>query len=73
MLWKRICELRPTRFAEWSDLGAYLHTLGRDAEALPYLERALELEVPADWPGELRKSAKDGIRSLLAEMGSGSR
>ena len=69
-LWKEVCALRPTSFAEWSDLGAYLHSLGRDAEALPYLERALELDVPADWPSELRESAKQGIRSQLAEMGT---
>ncbi len=66
-LWRKAADLLPRSFAVWSDLGAYLHQLGRAQEARPVLEHALELEVPSEWPPELRENAKQRIADLLAE------
>jgi Flp pilus assembly protein TadD len=62
----RACaERAPQSYELWSELGAYLHALGRRAEARPALEHALGLEVPASLPVELRKGSKERLRALL--------
>src|SRR5262249_38673536 len=51
----------PQDFEVWSELASYLHELGRDEEARRAVDHALELDVPASYPAELRARAKDDL------------
>ena len=55
----------PASFEIWSELGAYLHALERPEEAKTVIEHALELEVPASYPPEVRATAKNQLRKML--------
>jgi Flp pilus assembly protein TadD len=61
-------ERAPRDFELWSELGSYLHSKGRLPEARAAIEHALELEVPAGFPSELRESAKRRLRELLDKL-----
>ncbi len=58
-------ERAPQDYVVWSELGAYLHALGRLDQARPALEHALALEPPREFPPELRESSKQRLRTLL--------
>ena len=65
----RACaERAPGDFELWSELGSYLHSQGRQVEAKAALEHALELEVPASMPPELRESSRRRLRELLDKL-----
>jgi Flp pilus assembly protein TadD len=49
----------------WSELGAYLHALGRAAEARPVIEHALTLDFPPGFPADLSRRSKEQLRALL--------
>src|SRR5262249_52568244 len=55
----------PASYEIWSELGTYLHALGRDDEARPVIEHALTLELPPEFPSELREGSKERLRKLL--------
>jgi Flp pilus assembly protein TadD len=61
-------ERAPDDYELWSELGTYLHAQGRLAEAGDALEHALELDVPAGLPTELREQSKQRLRGLLDEI-----
>lgn len=58
-------ERAPASFEVWSELGSYLHALGRRDEARPVLERALELERPRGLPEEVWKGSREALRGLI--------
>jgi Flp pilus assembly protein TadD len=61
-------ERAPDDFELWSELGTYLHARGRLEDARSAIEHALELDVPAGLPSELRANAKQRLRDLLEEL-----
>jgi len=68
----RACaERAPQDFELWSELGTYLYSKGRLAEAKATLEHALGLEVPASLPAELRESSKRRLKELLDKIDAG--
>ncbi|MSR62699.1 MAG: tetratricopeptide repeat protein [Planctomycetes bacterium] len=58
-------ERAPKDYELWSELGSYLHSLGRLQEARPALQHALELEPPASWPTEMRERSLQKLRETL--------
>ena len=65
----RACaERAPRDFELWSELGTYLHSQGRPAEAKAALEHALQLDIPSSMPAELRESAKRRLQEILDKV-----
>ncbi|NOT30679.1 MAG: tetratricopeptide repeat protein [Planctomycetes bacterium] len=60
-------ERAPESYEICSELGLFLHALGQVEEARAVIEKALLLELPANFPAELREGSKQRLRALLDE------
>jgi Tfp pilus assembly protein PilF len=65
---RECAERAPGDFELWSELGTYLNSQGRPAEAKAALEHALQLEVPANMPAELRESSRRRLQEILDKV-----
>lgn len=67
-LWKKACVELPQGFQVRQELGTLLSTLGRHAEALPYLEAALKLGLEANAQDPQAAGAIEALKQKLEEV-----
>lgn len=68
--WKKACVELPQGFQVRQELGTLLSTLGRHAEALPYLEAALKLGEEANAQDPQAAGAIDALKQKLEDVRS---